>query len=291
MRKSFKVILCTLLISAISSCKQESSSGELCIVHFDQTILGDAQKDLGVSIGVRKDDSDLENSLNEALEALTSDQRNKMMEEAIDRSNSIYDTSTSRVYEVDVNASKTLRVGLECDYAPFNWTDTAANDYNYLIKGSDFYADGYDIQVARYLANYLSYSLEIVKLGWDALIPSLNQNQIDVVIAGMTDTEDRRQSISFTNEYYVSELVLIVRKDSQYASATSLEEFANARIVSQVSTVTDEVIEAWVNSYNVNHLSPLDTFATCAIAVSNKTADAMTAELPVANSIVNGSKA
>ena len=104
----------------------------------------------------------------------------------------------------------------------------------------------------------------------------------------MTDTEDRRQSIDFTDPYYTSELVLVVKEDSKYASSKSLSDFSGARIVSQVSTVTNDIIDTWVNEYNVNHLAPLDTFATCALAVKNGSADAMTAELPVATAIVQG---
>lgn len=186
--------------------------------------------------------------------------------------------------------SKTLRIGLECDYAPFNWTETEANSYTYAIKGTNQYADGYDIQVGKYLAEKMDYKLEVVKLEWDALIPALSNGTINAVIAGMTDTEERRESIDFSDEYYRSELVLVVRSSSTYASATSLSSFANAKFVSQVSTVTDEVIDDWVTAYNVKHLSALSDFPTCAIAVQNGTADAMTAEYPVANAIVNSSK-
>lgn len=266
-------------------------SNELTIVHFDQTILGDTQKDLGVSIGIKKGNEEFKNKINAALSELTTEQRNQMMEEAIDRSNGELTTSSYPVYQVSENTNGVIRVGLECDYAPFNWTDTKANEFNYPISGkSNQFADGYDIQVARYLANKLNYSLEVIALDWDALIPALETEMVNVVIAGMTDTEERRHSIDFTDEYYVSELVLIVKKESKYASATSLSSFDGAKIVSQINTVTDSVIETWKEEFNVTHLNPLDTFATCAIAVKNGTADAMTAELPVANSIVKGSK-
>ncbi len=281
-----KSFLAAASMFSLGSCS--SSSSKLKIIHFDQTILGDSAKDLGVSIGVKKGKTELLNEVNTALEALSQDTRNQLMLEATNRSNGDYSTSTLK-YTVPTNATKTIKVGLECDYAPFNWTDVSDNDYNYPIKGTNQYADGYDIQVASYLASNLGYNLEIVKLDWEALIPALNSDTIDLVIAGMTDTEERRQSIDFTNEYYRSELVLVVREDSKYASATSLSDFNGAKIVSQVSTVTDDVIDSWKDSYNVTHLSALDTFATCALAVQNKTADAMTAELPVATSIVNGS--
>ena len=213
------------------------------------------------------------------------------MTEATDRSTGDTSTTTSVPSVVPTDSSlPVLTVGLECDYAPFNWTETKANDFTYPIKGASEFADGYDIQMARYLAATMNYRLEIVKLDWDSLIPALDTGTVNAVIAGMTDTAERRQSIDFSNEYYVSELVLIVKKDSKYASATSLNDFSGAKIVSQTSTVTDDVIEDWKTQFNVTHLNALDTFATCAMAVQNGTADAMTAELPVANAIVRGSK-
>ena len=185
--------------------------------------------------------------------------------------------------------NNTLYVGLECDYAPFNWTETSQTDYTYPINGiNGQYAAGYDVLVAHYIASSLGYDLKIQKMDWDALIPWVQQGENRIIIAGMTDTEERRLSIDFSDEYWKSELVLVVKEDSKYANATSLDDFKGAKIVSQTSTVTDDVITTWETSYNVNHLSPLDTFSTCALAVINGTADAMTAELPVATSIVNG---
>ena len=293
MRKN--LLLNVLAIGAvavgIASCGGNSGSKELTIVHFDQAILGETQKDLGVSIGIKKGNTTLQTALNEALATISVETRNQWMTEATDRSTGDTSTTTSVPSVVPTDSSlPVLTVGLECDYAPFNWTETKANDFTYPIKGASEFADGYDIQMARYLAATMNYRLEIVKLDWDSLIPALDTETVNAVIAGMTDTAERRQSIDFSNEYYVSELVLIVKKDSKYASATSLNDFSGAKIVSQTSTVTDDVIEDWKTQFNVTHLNALDTFATCAMAVQNGTADAMTAELPVANAIVRGSK-
>ena len=283
--------LCGLLIVGGVSMTTSCSGGNnrLKIVHFDQTILGDASKDLGVSIGVKKENTELRNLINQALENLSQDTRNTWMSEANERSTA-ENVGGSGITTAPYDENKeTLTDGIECDYSPFNWTEVSANEYTYPIEGhSGQYADGYDIQVAKYLADALDYNLKIVKLGWEALIPALQDDTINLVIAGMTDTEERRLSIDFTDEYYRSELVLIVKENSAYASATSLEDFRGAKIVSQVSTVTDSVIDTWTDTFGVIHQNPLDKFSTCAIAVQNGTVDAMTAELPVATSIVNG---
>lgn len=278
-----------LLATCATGCS--NNQNDLSIVHFDQSILGDTQKDLGVSIGVKKGNTTLQSALNSALATINADTRTTWMREAVDRAAGVYDTTGTTPYTVPTDTSlPVLKVGLECDYQPFNWTEVQSNSYTMPIVGTNQFADGYDIQMARYLANKMNYRLEIVKLGWEALIPALQGDTINAVIAGMTDTEERRQSIDFSNEYYRSELVLIVKADSDLAKATSLESFANKKIVSQVSTVTDDVIEDWVSAYKCEHLNALDTFATCAIAVRNGTADAMTAELPVAQAICNSGR-
>ena len=292
LRMFFTLLLAVLGVTSLTSC---SDQDELKIIHFDQTILGDAQKDLSVSIGIKKGNDELKNKINVALNELSNEEKNKLMVEATNRSTSEEQNNvegeeilTKAPYDP---SKKDLVIGLECNYAPFNWTETTASTYTYPIQSkTNEFADGYDIQIGKYLASKLDYNLKIVKLDWDSLIPALQNDTINLVIAGMTDTAERRQSIDFTIPYYTSELVLIVNSNSIYANATSLDDFKDARVVSQVSTVTNDVIDTWVDKFNVKHLSPLDTFATCALAVKGGSADAMTAELPVALSIVSSSQ-
>lgn len=276
---------------SITACGKRETCDRLSIVHIDQAILGDAQKELGVSIGIKKGNQALQTALNTALATVTNETRTAWMLEAVDRAADIYTTTVTTPSVVSTDASlPVLTVGLECDYEPFNWTETTSNNFTYPIKGSDKFADGFDIQMARYLAATMNYRLEIVKLDWEALIPALDTGMINAVIAGMTNTEERRLKIDFSEEYYRSELVLVVRENSELANATSLEAFKGKRIVSQVSTVTNDCIEPWRKQFGVRHLKPMDTFSTCAIAVKNGTADAMTAELPVANAICNSGR-
>ena len=175
----------------------------------------------------------------------------------------------------------TITFGTNAEFPPFEYV---------TAKGVIGEFDGIDMAIAKQIGEDNGMEAKIENMEFDSLLLALENGQVDAVIAGMTDTAERRQSIDFSNEYYVSELVLIVKKDSKYASATSLNDFSGAKIVSQTSTVTDDVIEDWKTQFNVTHLNALDTFATCAMAVQNGTADAMTAELPVANAIVRGSK-
>ena len=181
------------------------------------------------------------------------------------------------------NSSDTLRVGMECNYAPFNWSTTKESEYTQPISSAD-YCDGYDVVVAKNLADKIGKKVEIVKLDWDNLILSLNNNQIDAVIAGMTATDERKQQVNFTDPYYVSEEVLIVKKDSQYTSATSLEDFKGATVPGQMNTIYDEVID---QIPGVNHMPAAETFPAAIQALQAGSVDAVTSELPVANGVVS----
>lgn len=188
----------------------------------------------------------------------------------------------------------TLVIGLECNYAPFNWTTSHSSDYTLAISNqANSYAGGYDVTFAKRASEELGMNVKIVKLEWDNLIPSLNAGTINCIIAGMTDTEERREAIDFTNEYYRSELVLITSKSvaDTYASSTldsgSLSTLLNGKgVISQIQTVTNSVIDNLVTLTGCVHATAVDTFATAAVQVQHGAVFAMTAEYPVAQSIV-----
>ena len=187
-----------------------------------------------------------------------------------------------------------LVIGLEVNYPPFNFPATSQNEYTLKVSNvANLYCDGYDIQIAKRLSEELNVEVEIMKLPWESLVSDLQFGTINAVIAGMTDTEERRKSIDFTDEYYRSELVLVVNKEvaDSYTSTLNEEQFstlANAKVfVSQVSTVTNNVLDTFASNYGAIHASPLDSFALAATDVSTGSAFAMTAELPVAESIVS----
>lgn len=178
-----------------------------------------------------------------------------------------------------------LVVGLECNYAPFNWTALSTSDYTLPIDGLDGqYADGYDIQVARYLSSTLDKEVVIKKFDWEALVPAIQSNQINVIIAGMSYSEERDLSVDFTNPYYQSNIVAIVRKDSSYVDVDTIAGLSNAKVISQLGTIQDQIID---QIPDVIHMTGTDTFSSAALMVSSGDADAMLAEYPVARAIVN----
>ncbi len=186
-------------------------------------------------------------------------------------------TSESTPSNETTEETNTLRVGMECNYAPFNWSDPNSNETNVEISAGGF-CDGYDVTIAKNIADQLGQELEVVKLDWDALEPALNTGEIDLIIAGMTATDERRENAEFTTAYYQSEMVMIVRKDDALASATTLEDFSGKNVIGQLNTLYDTVID---QIPDVNHLTPLESYPYLIASLKNGEADAITAETPV----------
>ncbi|MBR2579016.1 MAG: transporter substrate-binding domain-containing protein [Clostridia bacterium] len=135
-----------------------------------------------------------------------------------------------------IDEKPVLKVGMECSYAPFNWIQP--NDHHGAVEvAPGWFACGYDVYMAKLIAENMGRNLQIVKIDWDGLLPALTSGKIDAIIAGMSATEDRKQSMDFTDNYYDSDIVIVVKKDGPYADAKSLEDFSGARITGQLSTV------------------------------------------------------
>ena len=173
-------------------------------------------------------------------------------------------------------------VGMECNYTPFNWTQVNETETTVALEGGG-YADGYDVTIARAIADYLGKELVIKKMSWDGLEPALQAGVIDAVIAGMTDTADRRQRVDFTQPYYESQMVMIVRKDDKLADAKSLKDFSNKKVLGQLNTLYDTVID---QIPNVIHATALEDYPAMVMQLNNELVDGVTAELPVAAGIV-----
>lgn len=168
----------------------------------------------------------------------------------------------------------TLRVGMEAAYAPYNWQVSEASDYTIPIDNVDgAYADGYDVQVAKIIADGLGMEAVAVKLDFSALIDSLNNGQIDIVCAGMSVDPDRAESADFSDSYIDDDIVMITRSDSAYAGATTFADLAGASILGQAATMYDSVID---QIPDVNHMTPAETVPLVVENLSSGTCDIIT---------------
>ncbi len=170
-----------------------------------------------------------------------------------------------------------LRIGMECGYAPFNWTQQDDSNGAVAIEGGGGYANGYDVQIAKKVADGLGKELVIVKTEWDGLVPAVQSGVIDGIIAGMSPTAERKESIDFSDNYYVSDLVIVVRADSPYADATSLADFAGAKITGQLNTFHDTVID---QIEGVEHVTAMPDFPSMRVALESGIIDGYVSERP-----------
>ena len=182
---------------------------------------------------------------------------------------------------------KVLRVGMECAYAPFNWTQdtdkTPDGSKAEKIYGSDFYAYGYDVAVARKLADELGMDLEIHKVEWSSIGISMDSGEYDCIIAGMGRTAEREMAYSFTEPYYYRDNCIVVKKGGKYENVTKLSDLADTGC-----KATTQLGTGWVPLLDqikgADTGSNYETTSECLMAVSNGVADVCIVDLPTAES-------
>lgn len=175
--------------------------------------------------------------------------------------------------------SETFVVGMEAGYPPFNWTQNDDSNGAVKIDGADGYANGYDVQMAQKVADGLGKELVIVKTEWDGLVPALVSSKIDAIVAGMSPTEERKEAIDFSDSYYTTELVMVVKADGAYADAASLADFADAKVTAQLNTLHYDVIDQIAG---VQKQPAMDSFTSMRVALESGTIDAYVSERPEA---------
>lgn len=185
------------------------------------------------------------------------------------------------------SGKEVLRVGMECAYAPFNWTqdEETTPDGSKAVKiyDSTFYAYGYDVAVSQMIADQLGMELEIHKVEWSSIGISLDAGDYDCIIAGMGRTKEREMSYAFTSPYYYRDNCIVVKADGAYKDVTGLSQLAGTgcKVTTQLGTgwipLLDQIDGAVTGS---NY----ETTSECFMAVSNGVADICIVDLPTAQS-------
>ena len=170
-----------------------------------------------------------------------------------------------------------FKVGMECGYPPFNWTQATNANGAVPIAGSKEFAGGYDVEIAKLLAAGMGKDLVIVKTTWDGLVPAVQSSTIDAIIAGMSPTAERKKTIDFSDHYYRSNLVVVVQKGSRYEKATSLQELSGAKITAQLNTFHYTVIG---QIPKVVKQTAMDDFPAMRVALESGIIDGYVSERP-----------
>ncbi|MFD2615310.1 transporter substrate-binding domain-containing protein [Paenibacillus gansuensis] len=176
-------------------------------------------------------------------------------------------------------SKETFKVGMEAGYAPFNWSQNDNSNGAVAIKGSAEFAGGYDVEIAKKIAEGLGKELEIVKTEWDGLVPALTSGKIDAIIAGMSPTAERKETIDFSENYYKSNLVMVVKKGGKYENATSIQDFNGAKVTAQLNTFHYSVID---QIKGVSKQTAMDNFPAMRVALESGIIDGYVSERPEA---------
>ncbi len=200
--------------TALSVCQSDDSLTYIPLKNNDTGFTATAA-DVGIAVGLKKG-SELTARINEVLATITEEQRAELMEQIVTLASGGEVTEFAVSCPAPATTNGVLRVGMECAYEPYNWTDMDGTSLGAVpISGEGkegLYANGYDVQIAQYIANSLGMKLEIYSIEWDSLLPALESGTIDAIAAGMSPTAERAQQIDFSDTYYESNLVVIIRK-------------------------------------------------------------------------------
>jgi len=203
--------------TALAVCPTDDTLDYLRLVN-NTTGFTATEKQTGVAIAVKKG-SDLVARINAVLAEISAETRYNLMLQMADISAGKSVTSLALSSEAPENPTGTLKIAMECAYEPYNWTDlnnptigaVPIYDQNGNVKEGQ-YANGYDVQIAQYVANKLGLKLEIYAYDWESLVPAVQSGAIDGIVAGMSPTPEREEQVDFTDMYYTSNLVVIYKK-------------------------------------------------------------------------------
>ncbi|MBR4971924.1 MAG: transporter substrate-binding domain-containing protein [Oscillospiraceae bacterium] len=174
-----------------------------------------------------------------------------------------------------------LTVGMECAYAPYNWTQT--DDSNGAVPISNIpgaYANGYDVMIAKLICETYGWKLEIVSSAWDSLVPAVQSRTIDANIAGQSMTADRMEQVDMAGPYYYATIVCVTTKDSAYASATSIQALAGGKCTAQSGTIWYDSCLPQITGAQL--LPPAETAPAMLMALQTGTVDFICTDLPTA---------
>ena len=173
-----------------------------------------------------------------------------------------------------------LTVAMECSYAPYNWTQPDDSNGAVPIKDSADYAYGYDVMMAKYLAEQMGMELEIVRLDWDSLVPAVQSGTVDCVIAGQSTTAKRLQQVDFTTPYYYASIVGLVKADGPYAEAAGVSDLAGATCTSQQATVWYDTCLPQIEDADI--LPAMESAPAMLVALESGRCDLVVTDMPTA---------
>ena len=184
----------------------------------------------------------------------------------------------------ETGEKKTLKVAMECAYAPYNWAQADDSNESVPISGRDDFANGYDVMIAKKICEANGWDLEVYALDWDALIPAVQTGQVDCVIAGQSMTEDRMEQVDFAGPYLYATIVCLVKNDSKFADAKTIDDLAGGTCTSQLGTIWYDTCLPQIKDANI--LNAKESAPAMLMALETGEVDFVCTDMPTAQAAV-----
>ena len=173
-----------------------------------------------------------------------------------------------------------LTVGMECAYAPYNWTQSDdSNGAVEIVNNPGSYANGYDVMIAKKICEQYGWKLEVMAIEWDGLISALQAGTIDAVFAGQSMTEERLQQVDMAGPYFYASIVCVTKKDAPQASATGISELTGT-CTAQTGTIWYDSCLPQIPGADIQ--TQAETAPAMIMAVESGTVDFICTDMPTA---------
>ena len=177
-----------------------------------------------------------------------------------------------------------LTVGMECAYAPYNWTQMDdSNGAVPIVNNPGTYANGYDVQIAKKIAEAMGWGIEVMALEWGGLTPALEAGIIDVAIAGQSMTAERMAEVDMAGPYYYATIVCVARAGTAQASATAIAQLTGT-CTSQSGTIWYDTCLPQISGAQLQ--APAADAPAMIMALESGMVDFICTDLPTANGAV-----
>ena len=134
----------------------------------------------------------------------------------------------------DIKAKGKLVVGSEVSFAPF--------EFYFVGEDGKEYEAGFEMELARQIAADIGVELEVSDQQFNGLIPALQNGDVDLVLSGMTVTEERKNAVDFSSTYYVGEQPVVVR-EADLDTYKTAEDLKGKTIGAQLATIQQTIAE------------------------------------------------
>ncbi|WFA09154.1 transporter substrate-binding domain-containing protein [Tissierella sp. Yu-01] len=173
----------------------------------------------------------------------------------------------------EIKKAGKIVLGTAADYPPF--------EFHKIIDGKDEIV-GFDIEIAKLIADEIGVELEILDMKYEGLLPAIVTNDIDFIVAGMSANEERAQTVDFSQVYYEGSHTMIVRAEDKDLYKGP-EDLAGKPVGAQKTTLQEEVV---LNQFTESQYVGLSKITDLVLELQNKKVEAVVLAEPVAKAYV-----